>query len=123
MSLNIREVKTIQTKNKLNYICSCDDRGHGNANHHYRIIDADKNVILGDIKFQDGPRYDLRSHKGIIDSDLLEIVRDRLISFQSSEYANEYNEEALAHIEAALECLNKRLEDRLERNVLGTLEK
>ena len=57
---------------------------------------------------------------GIIDTDLLEIVRDRLKSFQNGNFATAYNEKALEHIEIALMYMNQRVEDRIERNVLGT---
>lgn len=60
---------------------------------------------------------------GIIDTDLLEIVRDRLKGFQSGDFATEDNAEALKHIEIALMYMNKRVMDRYERNVLGTYEK
>ncbi|HHD2802129.1 TPA: ABC transporter ATPase, partial [Clostridium perfringens] len=35
----------------------------------------------------------------------------------------EYNEKALEHIELALMYMNRRVEDRIERNVLGTNKK
>lgn len=52
--------------------------------------------------------------------DLLEIVMDRLKSFQYGPFTSHYNEHALKHIEEALYCMNARVEDRIERNVLGT---
>ena len=75
------------------------------------------------IQFQNGPRYEDHSVDGVTNEDLLEIVRDRLKSFQSGEFAIEENELALNHIEEALMCLNRRVEDRLERAVLGTYNK
>ncbi|BDR86123.1 hypothetical protein N071400001_07310 [Clostridium tetani] len=38
-------------------------------------------------------------------------------------YESDYNAHALKHIEEALHCLNARVEDRIERNVLGTKNK
>ena len=58
----------------------------------------------------------------MIDSDLLEMVRDRLKAFQNSGCACMENEHALNHIEEALMWLNRRVEDRIERNVLGTMK-
>lgn len=55
--------------------------------------------------------------------DLLEIVMDRLKSFQYGPFTSHYNEHALKHIEEALYCMNARVEDRIERNVLGTKKK
>ena len=43
--------------------------------------------------------------------------------FQAGPYASEYNAKALEHIELALMYLNRRVEDRIERNVLGTNNK
>ena len=68
---------------------------------------------------QCGSRKEENSIHGVIDSDLLEIVRDRLKSFQAGPFASEYNAKALEHVEEALMWLNRRVEDRIERNVLG----
>ena len=43
--------------------------------------------------------------------------------FQSGEFATRENACALTHIEEALMWLNKRVENRIERNVLGKNEK
>ncbi len=56
----------------------------------------------------------------MLDCDLLEIVRDRLKCFQEGDYRCRENAIALTHIEEALLWMNKRVEDRAERNVLGT---
>ena len=40
-------------------------------------------------------------------------------AFQNGPFASEYNAEALMHIEEALKALNRRVEDRISRNVLG----
>jgi len=60
---------------------------------------------------------------GILDTDLLEIVRHRLSCFQKGEYSTRENAIALTHIEEALLWMNKRVEDRIEKNVLGTNNK
>ena len=59
----------------------------------------------------------------MIDSDLLEIVRDRLKSFQAGPFSSRENACALTHIEEALMWMNRRVEDRIEREVLGTMQK
>lgn len=61
--------------------------------------------------------------KGVLDGDLLEIVRDRLRAFQSGPYSCRENACALTHIEEALMWLSCRAEDRAARNVLGTYNK
>lgn len=122
----MRELNTIQKREKLNTIYATDEKGNGGANHEYHIVveaeeDAAYDVRI--IKFQDGPRKDINSTQGIIDSDLLEIVRDRLKYFQAGPFACKENEHALTHIEEALMWMNRRVEDRIERNVLGKNEK
>ena len=52
-----------------------------------------------------------------------EIVRDRLRGFQSGAFSCRENACALTHIEEALMWLNRRVEDRIERRVLGTEQK
>lgn len=72
---------------------------------------------------QKGPRKEESSQHGVIDTDLLEIVRDRLKSFQAGPFSSRENACALTHIEEALMWLNRRVEDRIEREVLGTNQK
>ena len=123
----MRELETIQTQQKLNKIYAVDSIGPGGANHFYHIFQQDMSTNQSykswGINFQYGPRKEHSSVAGVIDSDLLEIVRDRLKGFQSGEFACEYNEQALYHVEEALKCLNKRVEDRIVRNTLGTYNK
>ena len=69
------------------------------------------------------PRNESGSTHGVIDTDLLEIVRDRLKAFQAGDFATEYNAQALVHVEEALMWLNRRVKDRIERQVLGTNNK
>ena len=123
----MRKLTTIQKHEKLNNIYAVDEKGNGGANHIYEIRPVDDNpYIVGDhhilvtIKFQNGARKLPDSIAGVIDTDLLEIVRDRLKSFQSGEFSSRENAVALTHIEDALMWLNRRVEDRIERNVLGT---
>ena len=118
----MRELQTIQTKEKLNRVLAVDNIGPGGANHLYIIeaLNNDMDIEPTHIQFQRGPRKLVSSVHGALDSDLLEIVRDRLTAFQAGEFACEYNAEALEHVNAALEALNKRVEDRINRNVLGT---
>ena len=112
----MRELNTIQKREKLNTIYATDEKGNGGANHEYHIV----------VEAEEDAAYDVRIIKfqeGIIDSDLLEIVRDRLKDFQAGPFACKENEHALTHIEEALMWMNRRVEDRIERNVLGKNEK
>lgn len=118
------ELSTIQKREKLNKVYRCDGEGPGGAYHKYAIHKADcEEGYLTSIEFQKGPRKDPDSQHGVIDTDLLEICRDRLKSFQAGPFASRENACALTHIEEALMWLNRRVEDRIERNVLGTNNK
>lgn len=116
----MKELNTIQKVEKLNKVYVEGEVGPGNAHHNYLV---DTGNLKIEIPFQKGPRKDPESISGVLDTDLLEIVRDRMKGFQSGEFATADNEKALEHIELALMYLNKRVMDRYERNVLGTYEK
>lgn len=124
----MREINTIQKREKLNRVYAVDEKGNGGANHRYKITSQpnEKNpeqYVDVTIQFQNGARKEWGSILGVIDTDLLEIVRDRLKGFQSGEFATRENALALTHIEEALMWMNRRVEDRIERNVLGTYNK
>lgn len=122
------ELVTIQKRNNLNIVRAVGEKGAGGAIHTYEIAMNDYSPegaqpVLAYIQFQHGPRIAEGSIRGVLDSDLLEIVRDRLKAFQMGEYATRENAIALTHIEEALLWMNKRVEDRAARGVLGTTEK
>jgi len=122
----MNKLSTIQKREKLNDVYAVDEVGPGGAHHEYAIEwDADNNGYISTqgIKFQKGPRNEENSQHGVIDTDLLEIVRHRLKLFQAGPFASEYNAKALEHLEIALMYMNRRVEDRIERNVLGTYNK
>lgn len=124
----MRELNTIQKVEKLNKVFAVDEPGNGGANHAYMIegVIAEEPIKkrFGErIQFQNGARKDPDATHGVLDTDLLEIVRDRLKGFQSGDFATDDNAKALEHIEIALMYLNKRVMDRYERSVLGTYEK
>lgn len=121
----VRKLSTIQKREKLNDVYAMGEPGNGGANHTYAVHKYGEtptilNEPLAIIQFQNGARKIPSSIHGVIDTDLLEIVRDRLKSFQNGEFATRENACALTHIEEALMWLNRRVEDRIERNVLGT---
>lgn len=118
----LRRLNTIQKRNSLNEVYAMDEKGNGGANHLYAIHCSSESEPVT-IQFQNGTRLAPDSVVGVLDTDLLEIVRDRLQGFQSGEFATRENAVALTHIETALLWLNKRAEDRAERGVLGTNEK
>ena len=123
---------SVQKREKLNDVYAVDEKGNGGANHRYIICKKDELSwtngnnsigVLEDISFQNGPRKEKDSINGILDVDLLEIVKHRLECFQEGEFSSQYNERALHHITEALIWMNKRVEDRITRNVLGTNNK
>lgn len=122
------KLSTIQKRNNLNAVYRIGEPGPGGAHHDYDIYPNGCNpntteLPLACIEFQKGPRNDQEARHGVLDCDLLEIVRDRLKAFQAGEFATRENEMALMHIEEALMWMNKRVEDRAERSVLGTMNK
>lgn len=111
----------IQRQNNLNDIYYEDIAGTGNGRHRYSVsIKDEPDVVLLNVQFQDGARNLADSTPGVLEGDLLEIVRSRLQFFQNGEYRTRENACALTHIEEALMWLAKRSDDRAERNVLGT---
>ena len=123
-------LNTIQKRYNLNEVCRKDKASADGACHTYMIQrrvcpagEAEKVIPIAEIVFQHGPRNEEGSTTGVLDADLLEIVRDRLKGFQTGEYATMENDCAIRHIEEALMWMNKRVEDRAERGVLGTMQK
>lgn len=117
------KLSTIQKRENLNKVYAVSEKGNGEAYHEYKVVCHSKDGNQGqsfDILFQNGPRDVEGSLEGVLDVDLLEIVRHRLQCFQEGQFATRENEIALTHIEEALMWMNRRVEDRIERNVLGT---
>lgn len=127
----MKKLITIQKREKLNEVYAIDEVGPGGANHRYAIIfkgEEEERLIttyqpICEIQLQCGARKEENSIHGVIDSDLLEVVRHRLQCFQAGPFSSQYNAKALEHIEIALMYMNRRVEDRIERNVLGTYNK
>ena len=130
----MKQLSTIQKLENLNDVFAIDVPGPGGAHHLYqvckhntgRISEEDgtfrtrpENMVLT-VQMQYGGRNAAGSISGAVDADLLEIVRDRLRDFQAGPYSCRENACALPHIEEALMWLNRRVEDRITRGVLGT---
>ena len=128
----MKELQTIQQENKLNDVFAVDEPGPGGAYHLYQVckhetasFDGERNLhldpdaMLLTVQFQRGPRKESDSVPGVLDVDLLEIVRDRLKDFQNGPFACYENAVALNHVTAALITLNARTQDRAKRGVLG----
>lgn len=115
-----KKLDTIQKYGKLNEVATLDTAGNGGAHHLYLISTADNDAAIMALQFQNGPRKDPNSVCGVLDQDLLEIVRSRLSGFAAGPLPTPDTGKALEHVEMALMYLNKRIEDRIERDVLGT---
>lgn len=123
--MEIRELDTIQKTYKLNNVFAQGEVGACGERSEYAVVrqcadDITAGEMIAIVQFQHGPRDQPGSVSGVLDVDLLEMVRDRLTAFQDSNLACPENMMALQHIEAALLYLNKRVEDRSDRGVLGT---
>ena len=133
----MKKLNPIQKLENLNDVFALDEPGPGGAHHLYEVVKLNtgriceedgtfrtrpENILLT-VQMQEGPRKDPNAIHGVLDTDLLEIVRDRLTAFQSGPYACRENACALTHIEEALLWMNKRVENRITRGVLGTYEK
>lgn len=132
----MKELETIQTKEKLNDVFAVDEPGPGGAHHLYVVCKAgagqidekgqfkvDRNDMYACLQFQCGARKEVHAIHGICGADLLEIVRDQLTDFQAGPFPSEESAKALEHVTEALKCLNKRVEDRISRGVLGQEKK
>lgn len=115
--------------NEKLFIDVLDEPGQGNACHAYGISFLAYTPGIADprndstiINFQNGPINEVGMN-GISNEALLAIVEDRLLGFQSGQYACRENAIALTHIQDAMMWLQKRTRDRMARGVEGTNEK
>jgi hypothetical protein len=106
-----------------------DEPGQGNACHLYKIHGPRQVDDTGHdypdaccIAFQNGPITETGVN-GISNEALLVIVEDRLLGFQSGEYACRENALALTAIQEAIMWLQERTGDRMARGVEGTNQK
>lgn len=109
-----------------------DEPGAGGANHRYEIFgfnamnnpsrfgETSAPLAIGNIiLFQNGPIGDVGAN-GVTQEVLLEIVADRLRSFQKGPFTCKENACALTHIEEAMHWLQQRTIERMRRGVEGT---
>lgn len=97
-----------------------DEPGQGNACHRYHVTPTSGNAKGVLIEFQNGPLQETVHPNGLSGESLLAIVEDRLIGFQSGQYACRENAVALTKIQEAMMWLQKRTRDRMARGVEGT---
>ena len=103
-----------------------DEPSQGGACHVYQIqqllTTTDQIGEIHEIRFQNGPIQEFGVN-GISGEALLAIVEDRLIGFQSGQFACRENAVALTKIQEAMMWLQKRTLDRMKRGVEGTNQK
>lgn len=102
-------------------VSAVDERGAGHGNHVYKVYNQAGPELLT-VNFQNGPTQE-KGVNGVQNEDLLMMVIDRLIGFQTGEYACEENETALRLIIQATTFLQLRTAKRKARGVEGTSEK
>lgn len=111
--------------NELLKVEVLDEPGHGGACHIYGITSDEPReasqppAVTCPIRFQNGPIAEAGVN-GISNEALLAIVEDRLIGFQSGQYACRENAVALTKLQEAMMWLQKRTRDRVTRGVEGT---
>ena len=113
----------IQKEDNMNSVQFLDEKGPGGGYHDYIVRNARTGILLKGIHFQKGQRKDPRSSSGVLDTDLLEIVRHRLNAFCEGDMKDDNTYKAMLCVEGALGFLARRTEDRKKRGVLGTMEK
>lgn len=111
-------------QHRFTKITVMDEPGQGGACHEYAIDKIDGESGPGEygyIYFQNGPVKEFGVN-GCHQEDLLNIVIDRLRSFQSGPFACRENALALTKIEEAVHWLNHRTASRQVRGVEGKNE-
>lgn len=107
---------------KYTKVVAIDERGEGNANHHYEIrlaFDRISTFPACIIDFQKGPIKD-KGLNGVTNEDLLAVVIDRLAGFQAGKFSCRENALALTKVQEALFWLANRTALREARGVEGT---
>ncbi len=108
--------------NEVLQIRVLDEPGAGNACHQYHICPTIGNASGVKISFQNGPLNE-NPPNGLSIESLLAVCEDRLLGFQSGEFACRENAVALTKLQEAMMWLQKRTLDRMRRGVEGTLQK
>lgn len=120
----VRELTShkVNVLNNALLITAVDSPGIGNACHEYSIVHWQQDledIPMCNIKFQNGAVLEAGVN-GISNEALLSIVEDRLIGFQSGQFACRDNAVALTKLQECMMWLQKRTRDREARGVEGT---
>jgi hypothetical protein len=113
----------VNPANDLLQVFVMDEPGAGGAHHEYHILFPDQHEFgsqyTHQINFQNGPINEAGVN-GLTHEVLIEILIDRMRSFQAGPYANGFNAAALEGLENAQTALLNRTRERMARNVEGT---
>ena len=98
-----------------------DEPGAGGDCHEYEVqpINGEQNPPFAKVSFQNGPVKEAGVN-GVHQEDLLNIVVDRLESFQKGDFRCRENAIAITKIEEALMWLNSRTQKRQDKGIEGT---
>ena len=99
-----------------------DDPSFDNAAcHEYKVkpVGGDQNPPFANVSFQNGPIKEAGVN-GCHHEDLINIVIDRLNSFQKGKFRCRENALAITKLEEALMWLNKRTQTRQDKGIEGT---
>jgi len=118
--ITIAACRQVVSEKDFEVLC-LDEPGQGNACHEYAVQPTTSSKQFARVSFQNGPIKEAGIN-GCHQEHLLQIVIDRLQSFQAGEYSNADNANALYHVQTALEALNARTKAREARGVEGTHE-
>lgn len=104
----MEKLKTIIEQN-MTYIIAGSESGDemNPTNHDFRIYRTTDDKLVGSLHFQQGALSE-EGVNGILNEDLLNILIDRVESFQRSKLRCRENENALQHLYEALWWLNQR---------------
>lgn len=118
-------MREITSGNPNSTIIIQDGPGEGGASHHYCILPSKTpdhtsgpSEVYAEVFFQKGPIRE-NGVNGCHQEDLLEIVIDRLRSFQDGPFACRENALALTRCQEAMHWLNHRTIQRTKRGVEG----
>ena len=119
------EISRVDEESKPVKCFATDRPSDGGASHDYLVCFMDEKGLYEEntkkVNFQRGS---LKSSfpNGVTEEILLAIVIDRLSCFQSGQFACPQNESAKEHLIKAVDFLNERTRDRINRGVEGTLQ-
>jgi len=113
----MEKLDTVHMADKINEVYRVGEQAENGAYDTYAIVKVDpkegENPIIATVKFQKGSRNEKTSRHGVLGPELIEIVIDRLKSFQAGKFASEKNRIAIFLLEQALQWMSHTVEERI----------